>query len=281
MIYDCFSFNNELDLLEIRLNHHSEFVDKFVLTECPWTYSGRSKPLYYDQVKDKPPFKQFKDKIIHNVYNVSPNGKSGWEYEHDQRNSLRDISFESTDLIIYADCDEILRDRSVVEKATKHLPHYGIITLDMELNWYYFNCVIKPGSKFQKDYSMESCFNHRWRMAKILSPSILNVFKNLYKTRELNLWDLRNDFTIKNSGWHFSNLGDPALIDAKLKSFSHGSEFERKYHISSNLIAERKAELRDPLGRDVSFVRTELDVPAYILDNIEKYEGYILNADNS
>ena len=40
MIYDCFPFNNELDLLEIRLNHHDYFVDKFVLSESKWTYSG-------------------------------------------------------------------------------------------------------------------------------------------------------------------------------------------------------------------------------------------------
>lgn len=33
MIYDCFQFNNELDLLEIRLNHHGAFVDKFILKE--------------------------------------------------------------------------------------------------------------------------------------------------------------------------------------------------------------------------------------------------------
>ena len=277
MIYDCFSFNNELDLLEIRLNHHSEFVDKFVLTECPWTYSGRSKPLYYDQVKDQAPFKQFKDKIIHNIYNVPPNGAVNWAYEHDQRNSLRKVSFDPNDLIIYADCDEILRDKSVIEIAIEAVPYYEVVTLDMELCWYYFNCVIKPGSKFQKDYSMEVCFNHRWRMAKIISPKHLGMFKNLYKIRELNLWDLRDDFTIERAGWHFSNLGDPILVDAKFKSFSHSDELKEKYHISSNLIAERKAELRDPLGRDVEFVRTELDAPAYILDNIKKYEGYILN----
>ena len=281
MIYDCFPFNNELDMLEIRLNHHSQFVDKFVLTECPWTYSGRSKPLYYDQVKDRSPFKEFKDRIIHNIYNISPNGKTNWAYEHDQRNSLRRIPFVGGDLIIYADCDEIIRDKSVIERAAVSITNYGIVTLDMELNWYYFNCVIKPGSKFQKDYSMEVCFNHRWRMAKIFSPVYLKVFKNLYKIREANLWELQNDFTIESAGWHFSNIGDPILIDAKFRSFSHSEQLKNKYHITADLIAGRKAELRDPLGRDVSFVRTELDVPAYILDNIEKYEGYILNADNS
>ena len=34
MIYDCFSFFNELDLLEIRLNVLKDVVDKFVLVEA-------------------------------------------------------------------------------------------------------------------------------------------------------------------------------------------------------------------------------------------------------
>ena len=34
MIYDCFSFYNELDLLEIRLNELVNAVDRFVLVEA-------------------------------------------------------------------------------------------------------------------------------------------------------------------------------------------------------------------------------------------------------
>lgn len=33
MIYDCFVFFNELDLLDLRLNILNEIVDKFVLVE--------------------------------------------------------------------------------------------------------------------------------------------------------------------------------------------------------------------------------------------------------
>ena len=34
MIFDCFSFFNELDILEIRLNVLAPVVDKFVLVEA-------------------------------------------------------------------------------------------------------------------------------------------------------------------------------------------------------------------------------------------------------
>jgi len=265
-------------LLEIRLNHHAPFVDKFVLTECPWTYSGTEKPLYYDRVKNEEPFIKFKDKIIHNIYDVAPNGKINWDYEHDQRNSLRDITFYDDDLIIYSDCDELIRGKSVILEALGNVEIYPIITLDMELNWYYFNCVIKPGSKFQNDYSMESCFNHRWRMAKITTPKVFKYFENLYKIRELNLWDLSSDYTINKAGWHFSNFGEPTSIYKKFLSFSHSDQLCNKYDLSLEEIKNRKLELKDPLGRDVEFISTSVDVPKYVLDNIEKYSEHFIIA---
>ena len=45
MIYDCFCFFNELDLLEIRLNELNPVVDKFVLVEATMTHNGDKKPL--------------------------------------------------------------------------------------------------------------------------------------------------------------------------------------------------------------------------------------------
>ena len=46
MIFDCFSFFNELELLEIRLNILNDVVDKFVVVEGTLTHTGKPKPLY-------------------------------------------------------------------------------------------------------------------------------------------------------------------------------------------------------------------------------------------
>ena len=40
-IYDCFTFFNEMDLLEIRLNELDPVVDRFVLVEATVTQRGR------------------------------------------------------------------------------------------------------------------------------------------------------------------------------------------------------------------------------------------------
>jgi beta-1,4-mannosyl-glycoprotein beta-1,4-N-acetylglucosaminyltransferase len=269
-------FNNELDLLEIRLNHHSDFVDKFILTESTFTYSGKPKRLYYNEVKDKEPFSKFKDKIIYNIFDLEPNGFKNWEYEKLQRNSLCDFLYLFThdDIILYLDCDELVRNKNVIN-TSKNIDN--IVSLDMTLNWYYFNCVIDPTSEFQNDYSMEECFNRRWHMGKIVRKNHLIDFStNLYAIREHNIWSPENNFTIPNAGWHFSNLGKGESIYNKLNSFSHSDELNSKYKITPELIEERKRNLQDPLGRKVKFIKIELDVPKYIMNNIEKYKDYIL-----
>ena len=63
MIYDCFTFFNELDLLEIRLNILNDYVDKFVLVEATRTQNNKEKKLYYEENKER--FAKFKDKVIH------------------------------------------------------------------------------------------------------------------------------------------------------------------------------------------------------------------------
>ena len=276
MIYDCFPFNNELMLLEIRLNHHSPFVDKFILSEATHTYSGKPKELYYDKVKNQEPFAQFKDKIIHRVYDVPPNGKSNWDYEHDQRDSLRGFEFKDDDLILYLDCDEMIRDGVVIEKAKRH---WRVVTLGLKLCWYYFNCIKSEDSKFHNDYSLEKCFEHGWYMGKICRKSHLEEYKHLYNIRQDYLWNRDMGVTISEAGWHFSNLGKPQDIYDKLMAFSHSEELSSKYKLSPELIQERKEALVDPLGREeVFFNKTDLDVPFFISDNIERYRECILDA---
>lgn len=63
MIYDCFPFFNELDLLEIRLNILKDVVDKFVIAEAPWTHSGLSKQLL--RPIDMERFAAFRSKIVY------------------------------------------------------------------------------------------------------------------------------------------------------------------------------------------------------------------------
>jgi beta-1,4-mannosyl-glycoprotein beta-1,4-N-acetylglucosaminyltransferase len=51
LLYDCFTFCDGLDLLDIRLAELSPFVDTFVIAEAPVTFQGKPKPLYYQENK--------------------------------------------------------------------------------------------------------------------------------------------------------------------------------------------------------------------------------------
>ena len=43
MIYDCFPFFNELDILKLRMEIMDPFVDKFVIEEAAYTFSSEPK----------------------------------------------------------------------------------------------------------------------------------------------------------------------------------------------------------------------------------------------
>ena len=62
MIVDCFSFFNELDMLECRLEYLYNHVDKFVICEANYTHSGIKKDFNY--LNNKSRFAKYEDKII-------------------------------------------------------------------------------------------------------------------------------------------------------------------------------------------------------------------------
>ena len=76
-IYDCFTFYNELDLLEIRLNELDSVVDYFVIVEATKTQTGLDKPLFFDLNKKR--YTKFKHKIIHVKVHNMPDIKTNSE----------------------------------------------------------------------------------------------------------------------------------------------------------------------------------------------------------
>ena len=58
MIFDCFTYNNEDLILELRLNTLDKFVDKFVVIEATTDHAGNNKELNFDMNK----FKTFEKK---------------------------------------------------------------------------------------------------------------------------------------------------------------------------------------------------------------------------
>ena len=70
-VYDCFTFFNELELLDLRLKELNSYVDYFVLVEDTLTHTGKPKELIFEKNKDK--YSDYLDKIIYVKINDLPN----------------------------------------------------------------------------------------------------------------------------------------------------------------------------------------------------------------
>ena len=115
-VFDCFTFFNELDLLEIRLNELSPVVDVFVVAEAPLTFQGDPKPLHFHANRRQ--FEKFADRIRHVVVGRMPEGKSrrdNWRREYHQRDALATAIGDAgpDDFVLLSDVDEIPRAASI------------------------------------------------------------------------------------------------------------------------------------------------------------------------
>lgn len=291
-IWDCFPFYNELMLLEIRLNELSPLVDKFVLVEATHTYSGKPKPLYYDEVKDNEIFGPFKDKITHLVFREKPMSKSALaemkKANEEQQESVNKQELFS-DLIFVPAVDEIVirriyetRQKNIIEQGlagaapddiiimsdVDEIPRPGIFPLikavtvpcklDMKMFYYYFNCKI----------------NRRWNWAAFCR------FRD-YKTAQiLRLGREYHKNILLNAGWHFSDLMSPEKIALKIGSICH-AEFDTDYFKNIDRIKKHIEANEDIYERPgVSFTIEPLDAPECVMNNTGKYGDFIKNGQN-
>lgn len=257
-------------LLEIRLNELNPFVDKFVLIESTHTFAGEPKRLYYNEVKDTAIFAPFKDKIIHHVFDEVPNSNS-WHNERAQRNSLdkvlKDHNAQPDDLIIFTDVDELINpDVFPIIKGT-----YVPATLLMPTYYYHFNC---QGS----EQWMSAVF---CRYRHYYSADVLRNAKYLAGGRDYH------KIAVLNAGWHYSYLMSAEDIANKIATFMHLPVVIKEYGDLSH--EQRVTKIQtcidyhlDLYGRkNLAYTIKPLDAPKCVMNNIEKYRGFIRNTNDT
>jgi cellulose synthase/poly-beta-1,6-N-acetylglucosamine synthase-like glycosyltransferase len=115
LIYDTIIFNDEIDLLLLRLEILQNLVDGYIIVESRKTFTGNNKVLHFDLNKEL--FKKYQYKITHIILDEllysgdDINTKQVWENEYYSRNAIANglIKLNATDedVIILADVDEI------------------------------------------------------------------------------------------------------------------------------------------------------------------------------
>ena len=259
--FDCFMYNNEELLLDLRLNILSKYVKKFILVESTIDHQGNKKKNFF-KIEN---FNKFKDKIIHLRIEDFPKELSGtWERENFQRNYISKSinNLLDNDYIIISDIDEFPNFHNL-----KSFENYKFTAFQQSNFCYKFNMknITYPnwyGSKLCKKKYLKS---PQWlRNQKVKEYS----FFHFYKIK----WNI-----IKNGGWHFSFLMQPTEIKKKIKSFAH-DEFNKKEFLEINEI-EKKIKLGEDLfNRNQKYIKVELDnnFPKQIFDNIDKYKEWIV-----
>lgn len=217
MICDCIIFNDELDLLEIRLNFLADTVDRFVIVESERTLAGGAKPLHYQLNKER--FSSFHHKIIHLIAPV--NELPAWEYEFYQRNYIKEALFNcaDNDIIFISDADEIVNIKAVLSCPGLQLP--ALIEIPM---YYYFINV-----KTNANYYVNLAGN--WSFIK---KQDLGFRYRDY--RKLTGNRITGDMV--STGWHFSYLFgyDIEKYQEKIRSFSH-QEYNTAFYLNKKRIS--------------------------------------------
>lgn len=269
MIYDCFTFFNEFDLLEIRLNELDFVVDKFVLVEATKTFSGLDKPLYFKENQQR--FKRYLNKIIHVVVDEYPDINGDWVIENYQRNEIVKglVNCNDDDVILISDCDEIPSADAILENKDKP----GLKIFEQDMYYYYFN--LKASSKwlsgtrmlFYKD--LKNGFDNVDNYSKTVIKE-LNTGTTPQKVRHIT-----SGLLIKNAGWHFTYTGGVDMIIKKVKSFSH---FREVSNIDRQKIEKGIRNGSAQFNSDMFLFPVTIDksFPKYIYDNADKYSDFIL-----
>lgn len=243
-IFDCFTFFNENDVLDIRFQELADVVNKFVIIQSDVTFRGNPKPDYFDYDR----FRKYKSKIILVTLPGLP-GKTTWEREIFQRNFIAEVlavNVDRDDTIIISDVDEIPR-RSVVGHVDEHTR--------LSLAKY--------------SYAINMLTNEENTAARILPYRAINA--SIQEIRK----SLNIEKVIENAGWEFSSLStDAAGVLKKLRAFAHD---ELDHVINEDILRARMEAGLDILGRDITMTPVEIDstFPEAIKNNPEYWSKYL------
>lgn len=257
-VYDCFTFYNEFELLELRLKSLSDVVDYFVIVEANRTHNNQ--PKKYNLERKAGHFKKYINKIRYIMFEADKipyKGTGDWSIENAQRNAivhgLHDAKQE--DLICISDLDEIpdpnilknLNDTELLvpykpstdiySKPNVFIPCRSMITTKEFLNYY-------PLVMEQKMHAYYLNMSDK----KPWTGTILVKYKNLTTPQELR--NSRNNLPrILNGGWHFSYMGGINKIIDKINAIVEGKEFAET--LSLNITDNQHIEKCISIGKDI------------------------------
>ncbi len=282
MVYDCFPFFNEVDILKMRLNILNPYVDRFVIEESTVTFSGKPKELVFEKYKHL--FKEFLPKITYIVVDDTPiDGVDTHERDYYQKNNLikglKDAT--SDDIIIMSDADEIPCPETL-QNIIDNFDKNKVYHLAQRNFYVYVNNEEKSGKllSITGEFPDIADKDRLWLGTKICN--IDNIPKEgIVRLRDIIPVTDPRSVRVADGGWHFGYMGgyneqDPMMrIGVKTKAAAHQNYNDRE------VLAEAMDHLvlgKDIFGRDAHFERVEIDdsYPEYLRDHLGEFEHFVM-----
>jgi len=274
-IYDCFTFNGEWDMLQIRVLTTGFMVEKYLVCESDHSFSGSPKPKHLELAlasKKYPWLNQVADKfVIRGLTTISGNS---WENEGNTRllwrDMLHDLSatavsgdshFElnrrdgavtERDWVFLSDVDEIWKPHLALELLS---PHFLDSTVRFPCEIHYYNYATHHASPM-----FGTVAGYRWAHYRSMPSSGFRESKGRV------LQDRRSGC------WHCSYCFGPTLDDAvvhvrnKLQTFSHleysGPPWTDTDHIKRHITD--RVDLFDRGERFQAFADPDIDAPLIV-----------------
>lgn len=281
MIVDCFIFNNEFSLLSARLNYLNPAVDKFLIVESSYTFTGIYKPFqlkfYISQN-----FQHMAHKII-----VLENGRYlSSKVEVQEIGELLSYPASLAELektIEYAkvDCRVWLNDgfqrELLANLIDQHCDESDIVIIsdvDEIPSLAFVNCIqacssfeINFAEMMQYRYDVHFRDKSVWigsvatRRSTVLSEGVNQL--RFFTKRGLNHLNYR---IINGGGWHLTSLGSPDEIKNKISSWGHQ---ELNTPINRLMLKFRIQRGLDIFGRQMEIIYTDHpNIPSQILTQL-------------
>jgi beta-1,4-mannosyl-glycoprotein beta-1,4-N-acetylglucosaminyltransferase len=263
MIIDCFTFFNEMDLLEGRLEYLYDQIDYFVIVEGNVTHTGKSKSLNF--LNNISRYKPYLDKVLyfpwsHNTANMTFNrpitvdySSSNWQLENKQRNHISEALkfFDPEDICLIGDVDEIPSKQSInnIKNILKGNP---ATVLEQEMYAYNLN---------QKQF-------RPW--AGTVATKVCIALEQTPQTIRDKRWEMG---ILRESGWHLTYWGGAEHIQTKITNFAH-QELINDENSTINYIQSKIDQGQDLWGRNLPYHKADpYKEPVDFLRVFGKYVG--------
>jgi beta-1,4-mannosyl-glycoprotein beta-1,4-N-acetylglucosaminyltransferase len=266
LIIDTFPINNELDMLECRLETMDPAVDYFVAVEADVDHQDHPKPYHISDNLDR--YERWADKLIVVQATGLPtltDDPDPWarelaqrEYVHDGLREVdRRVGIDGDTIVLHGDVDEICRP-VFVRNVRPKFPQFPELLPDgsRDLGFVSFN---QRGHFFAVD----------WLYPDVWGGTVAGTLKQVIelgpdpfqKMRNTRNWNVTY---LSDSGWHLSWLGGQEATLAKLGSFCHPEVAERTLvGLSTDRYLKEGFHLD---GRRMAPVDVDEEWPAYIFE---------------